>query len=505
MVLFFIALAVFRLSLISKGHLFYSDEFRYFQAFSAWHHFLHGKIIDGIGCFFKVYARPGFVLVSLVPAGLQLFLAHWVKIPNSAVLSFFDLPSFFNVLITLTSSVVFYRIASLLTVRRGVAAAGTVVYSMLVNSNLYIRHMSPYDYSLLCFLIAIYVMLSRQHSGSCDWRSAAFCGFLCGLGFLIYPGYYALVAIVALCLAALARFDLKVLAAYIVSLMGPILGMQALSLMVGASYFSDCRYVSSMINHGSFEEGFLFIVRYMHDVEGAAGAALLALALVYFCFIWARDGQASRWLLASAALMFGFHAVEGVVFHRMVFYGRLLHMYFPFVVLAAVRALDVIDQETWRKAAVCLWLAVSVVSFVPFAMAYSRLVYPGDLYFKYLAGFPVKRVLFTVSGEGIDPAQYKRYSVVAENLLSYFDVQPGWAPTPVPEHMELLAVAPNPLEFPSYTFEEYTPAERRLLRQRKYPMMIFVDPQARPLLNRDATPILETFLNREHGRKTFTP
>ena len=56
-ILFFIFLAIFRLSLIAKGHRFDLDERRYLSALFFWHEILHGRFLNGIACFFIVQAR----------------------------------------------------------------------------------------------------------------------------------------------------------------------------------------------------------------------------------------------------------------------------------------------------------------------------------------------------------------------------------------------------------------------------------------------------------------
>jgi len=73
-ILFFVLLAFFRLSLITKGHRFDLDEDRYLNALYVWIELSRGHFSQAIAYFFNALARPGFVFVSLIPAGCQLLL-----------------------------------------------------------------------------------------------------------------------------------------------------------------------------------------------------------------------------------------------------------------------------------------------------------------------------------------------------------------------------------------------------------------------------------------------
>jgi len=475
-VLFFIFLAIFRLSLTTQGHRFDLDERRYFWAIFFWNDILHGRFFDAVSCFFSVSARPGFILFSLIPSGLQILLVH-LNLISTADMRFFDIPSIFNVFITLINSFLFYRILILVVSNRGLAFVGVVIYSLLVNTNVYIRHLFPYDCSLLLFFIAIYLILKHQSRGLLDNRFAVMAGLLCALGSLTYPGYYALALVVAIFLASSFRSNPKVLLVYAINFLSTILFFEILARLVGKSYLLDCSILSSTVNHGSFTEGFLFITRYLKDVEGLIGVVLLTLFMIYsICFL-PKDHSSAKWLVLAAILMYSLHAILGLVFFKMVFYGRTLHLYFPFMIFALVRVLTFIPLQRWRSWAAGVLLACSIISFIPFAYTYGQLSYPHDIFFKYLSRIPEDKILWIESDKKVDPAIYKNYAAVAVNLKAYFGVKETYVSTVRPSNMVLVVDKPHPLNFPSYTFENYTPEERKLLKERKYRMMIFVNPQ----------------------------
>ena len=477
MVLFFVLLAAFRLSLTTKGHCFDADERRYIYALWFWKDILHGQFFNVFSCLFEVQGRPGFVLISAFPAALQILLAH-LHLISTTSLHFFDLPSVFNVFITLVNSVVFYGILKILVQESYLAATGTVVYSLLVNSNVYIRHLVPYDWSLALFLIVILLMLKQVSTSSQRPGIAVLGGALSALGAMVYPGYYALVLIVFLFWAGASRFDLKKMGFYLGGFFGVIASVEILSEVLRKSYLMECLVVSDTVKHGSFAEGFLYIIRYLKDVEGLIGLVLFSLFLLYVIYFWTKDRGPLRWLVAAALLVYASHAILGMIFLKMVFYGRCLHLYFPFLVLAAIRLLSLIPGENYKKAVAIFLLAASVISFIPFARAYSQLTYPRDLYFKYLSQIPDNKILWILSDDIVNPSAYKDHSAVALNMHSYFDLKESYFNIRPPGNMVLVALGAHPLNFSSYAFENYGPEERRRLRTRKYQMKIYLDQRA---------------------------
>ena len=99
-----------------------------------------------------------------------------------------------------------------------------------------------------------------------------------------------------------------------------ILSFELLSELLRKSYVLECMVLSDTVKHGSFAEGFLFIIRYLKEVEGFIGIVLFSLFMLYFIHFLARDHGPCQWLLAPAILMYSLHVILGIVFFKMVFY-----------------------------------------------------------------------------------------------------------------------------------------------------------------------------------------
>jgi len=471
-ILFFILLTCFRLSLISKGHRFDLDEARYLNSLYVWIELSRGHFSQAIAYFFNALGRPGFVLVSLIPAGCQLVLAHF-KIISFANLHFYDIPSFFNVLVTVINSVLFFRILVLLVSDGMIALGGTIAYSLLVNTNLYIRHLFPYDYSLLFFFIALLLILRDVANKQSRLRTAVLCGTLSALGALVYPGYYALAFMMAFIFTVSWRSNFLIIISYFFCFLVTLMFFEVMSNVVGLSYIKELCVLSTTVNHGDFSEGFFFIIRYIKEVEGGNGAFVFVSFILYSLYFMFKDSTAFKWLLVAAIFMYSYNAVMGFVFSQTVFYGRTLHMYFPFLVLAAARAISLISGQIWRKILISILILCSFSSFIPFAYTYSRLSYPGDIFFKYLSHIPLNKIMWASSNDYLPSNGGKDYSAILLNLEAYDNI--GYKPSFFPSNMVLRLTQLHPLNFPAYTFEDYSPRERKSIKRGRFQMQIYLD------------------------------
>jgi len=273
-----------------------------------------------------------------------------------------------------------------------------VLYASLINTSIYVRHVLPYDGALLLFMGLLYWVL-LQPAAPTVWFWARL-GVGAGLLWLLYPGYYAGPVLLVAPLLDWRRPVSWVLAHFSQLLalgLGfglPLLGAEALSRLGGAPPFWAVSYDLSLhILQGDPAEGYTFWLKYLWQVEGALGLVLLALLLLAV-------GQAAHYLahagaaallphtprqkvLAAALLLFLVHATAAAVGHRIVWYGRLLHLYFPFLVLAGVAALATSRRAGWAAVAGLGSCLVGLVSYGLFFAAYQKIYYPNDIISKY--------------------------------------------------------------------------------------------------------------------------
>ncbi|MCK4658694.1 MAG: DUF2029 domain-containing protein [Phycisphaerae bacterium] len=383
------ALACYRFSLIGSGHFFHPDEWAYNCAEPFVDHLLAGEYFFGMIEPFKPTGRPGFVMVGALPVAMQWAVAALADVAGGT-LPYYDAVSAFNVLVTLGIAWCLYALGRIWLGSPWYALLLVAVHGLLVNSNVWIRHMVPYHEALLMGLVALCIVSRVPHS----CRGAIYRGFagglLAGLTFATYPGFFAMVILNGVVLLTVARHRRVAAASYAIGSAAVIGGFELLARSVGTSYLQNVqngqermqRWALNNMKGDSADEGYMFLWRYMRDVEGVIGVVLPALFVCAVALLlWRRRANVHptvRATLAAAIGCFLLHVIAAVFMQRIVFYGRFLMLYLPFVVCGAVLALKHIPVPALRRVGVCGVLLASAGSFAHFARDYALVVYPPD-------------------------------------------------------------------------------------------------------------------------------
>lgn len=395
------SLLLLRLLLLGSGALVDYDERRYFQSFEALRAAAHGQWQACAFALSMVDARPVDALWRCVPAAGQLLLARYAGWDVYGYPSLL-LPTLLNWAATVGTAWFFWRISRRLLVyapaARQWALVAAVLYASLINTSIYVRHVLPYDGAMLLFMGLLYWVLSQSEApGTWFWARL---GLGAGLLWLLYPGYYAGPVLLVAPLLSWRR-PMPWLLANIGQLLAlgvgfglPLLAAEALSRLGGGPPFWAVSYDLSLhILQGDPAEGYTFWLKYLWQVEGALGVVLLlllGLGLARAGRYLLRTGAvgllpttARQKVLVAALLLFLVHATAAAVGHRIVWYGRLLHLYLPFLVLAGVAALAAVRPAKWAD-----WLGITsclvgLVSYGLFFAKYRQLVYPPEVIVKY--------------------------------------------------------------------------------------------------------------------------
>lgn len=191
---------------------------------------------------------------------------------------------------------------------------------------------------------------------------------------LTYPGYYAGPVLLVAPLLDWRRpmpWVMQHMGALLllgVGFAAPLLAAEGLSRLGCAPPFWAVSYDLSLhILQDSPDEGYAFAFKYLWQVGGWLGASLLGLlplALVQAARGIGQAGQAMiapstprQKLLAAATLLFLAHATVAALGYHLVWYGRLLHFYLPWLVLAGVVSI----AQLWATWATALALTVCLV------------------------------------------------------------------------------------------------------------------------------------------------
>ncbi len=510
-----VSVGSYRLTLIDEGHFNWGDEDRFLSASDLVDAVANGAYRDAIVHLFEARrsvppGRPGFVLVSTLPVAAQRATGVLMGIEADTP-QYYDVASAFNVIVSLGITCCVFMLGRIWTGSPWFALLMAAVYSLLCNANVWIRHMVPYPESLLLGLLALWLVSAR--GGADSLCRVALAGLLTGLACACYPGHYAFVMINAAVVFVISDHRIAKLMTFGLGCTTTIAIFEALSGLVGRSYLEELQLLSGAINMGDPREGYVFVWHYLRDVEGIVGILLFGLFGVFILrILWRRNvrlSPAPRVAMLAAIGCYLFHASMGVFVGKMVFYGRILMVFLPFVVGGAVIVLAHIEPPRIRRWCVGALMAASMISFGQFASTYVRVVYPAEFLQKTMAGLG-REILYppsalwgmlnadpTATIERFDPelmmvadtrpegsdtyvhlashrvAHGQRPRFICVNLKYVGYVRDRYDRFVPPDGYALIAEAPHTELFPAGWYEGRKPWERRRIHERRYTMRIY--------------------------------
>jgi hypothetical protein len=401
--------------------------------------------------------------------------------------SFYRIPAIANVLVSLGLTLIVYRLVVLLTDDRLLAWLGATVHGLLANTNVYVRHLFPYDISLLPFLLSVMLLLEQTDSPRRAWLRAGLAGLLSGIAATTYPGYYLFLIIPLVMMLAKRPLVWRSLVLFLVAvLVVPIL-WEATAWIAGFSFiWASQRFSTTLASEniagvqGAYEEGLSFLALYLVEVEGMAGLMLGALFLVFgILTVQGRFSRTETAMILAAIAAYLVYAVAVQALHWAVFYGRLVHMHLPFVVLAAVLVIRELKGSVLRYSIIATMLVASFLSFIPAANNALSLSFPRDIERELRVAEPGSRICIVGKNES-QPAHGSAddCSVVIENGGHLYPLPERWRSVP-PAGFVLAAEYRHPMQFRPYWFEGYKPEERERLRREPPVISIYVRPGLR--------------------------
>ena len=373
------------------------------------------------------------------------------------------------------------------------ALLGIVLYSSLVNTNLYLRHLLPYDQALFFFLLALWLLL-RLTARSAGWKYGLV-GALAAFSYAVYPGYF-MGPVVLLALGTVLALasptdgsEVKTAGRLVpvgLQLAGVLLilgGLQLLSLLADTSYWTSSRYISTTVTQGSFDEGLSFIGRYYWQVEGWLGFGLLVLFGIGLLRCLGAAVRQPASLSLAALLSISFLAwlcyAGAVLAHKLMFYGRILHFFGPFIVLGALVALHKLASA--RLAVNTLLLifgsALATGHFRAFTSAYKAIEYPSDVAYDHgihdynqIAANEIsvcdKNIIFNrLFGPRLRPTQVIVSQPTRYQFINFAYLYPiSCYKAPGLKAGTVVAAVPYFMKYPAYQFEGHNQVERAILR-----------------------------------------
>jgi len=332
--IFILVIAIIgRFTLLNSGFLNDLDEYLF-----VWIQKNDGHLFNP-NYWFKAVNEVQAQLPELFIRSIQYKILSLLNPNSSCLFSVENLKwiGIFNGLVVLLQAIVLRKIilkfySSILTADLLVA-----IWLIFANTNLYCRHILPYDHSLLFWLCAIYFSLSENKSK--HWVS----GIFAALGLLTYWG--SIPALFFYSFSVLKRFRKLEILPFILPFFIFFAGIEFLAQLNNFSYFSFLISYQTTIHRGNFDEGFLFPVLYFIQVEKVTGALLLILFFGSIFLIVKNGIRIDKELFYPT--LFSLLLFSSLVYfaHSFVWYGRVIHFILPFIVLSSYRLFEQISKH----------------------------------------------------------------------------------------------------------------------------------------------------------------
>lgn len=351
----FLLLLAGRLCIAGEGYLEDPDELLY-----LWIHMHAAGLVHWstwVECMIHMQGQPPEIAIRLLEylstTGIAAMMHR--SMMHADVLYFIGL---YNIIISLLILFVFFRILVRLGFSFGLALTGVVLLGTLFNYNLHTRHILPYDHAFLCQIVTLYLLLRS----AVTLRTVLLAGFLSAIGLSTYYGCFIFIFInagyIVLAYRGTPNRMVRLLGVFMLPFIIVMLSYEWGTRLCGTSYFDFLRYYSGTVTTGgSFDEGLVYIFLYFRLVEHFWGLLLLALFFAgAFLLLWRQSQQPARLVLLLGIIGYLSFGCYVFFFHRMLFSGRVLYIYYPFVIIGVVRVLQAIEARrgSWLLPVVCL-------------------------------------------------------------------------------------------------------------------------------------------------------
>jgi hypothetical protein len=363
------------------------------------------------------------------------------------------------------------------------SVTATAVYALLINTNLYVRHLLPYDWSLLVAAYAIWLTVTRDATA----RLAFTIGVLCAVVVGLYSGYYLLAAVIGVAFVGRSfsngwHVGYRNAAWSAAGVAVVVVGLEVVCRAGGVSYVESSRTLGRSINLGSFDEGWTFLPEYLWRVERLSGVLLLTATIVAIgraiVRAYRRAAAPIDWLILSALFGWMVQAALSANFRTFVFYGRLIHPWMFFMALALGAAIAAIRHETIRRIVCGVVALAAILSWSDSMRAYYQLAYPPDVLYSLridTTRLPPERMVCELtpgtsyaSPGPLDRTTRRPYTADTNYLLINFCQGPPSGRAYIDVNEPQIFDGPHWLTFPAYGFEGFNPVAREEITRHGY-------------------------------------
>ena len=486
---------LYKFVLIRQGFLTEPDERRYLMTWIFLKHLLQGDWQGTVHAVFSAQGRPASILLHSIPAGLQ-FISAKIRHLELFETQNFDVVFVYNLTVNLITLYVLYRLFQLIFNNKILSLTGILFYSVLVNNFSYLRHIYPYDESLLLFIYLVYRLVKAyMNKPVFDVKFAFWTGSLAFLGFLIYPAYYLSFMAVYILFNILIwnkktalKSWLTLNSVYIAGSVFILLIFEALSRFGQASYLYNIRHLSGTVNQGDYKEAYSFIVKYFWQVEHFSGLILLAgigiFSIVYFK-VKTPSKKITGMIVLSFLIPYLIFTTSAYFLHNLVMMGRILHQFVFVIIIMNVFVLQMLNDKIQKYVILTLTLLLSI-QFYSQIQTYLSISYPRDVYWKYLKTYPFTHIKQIseydnswsnlpqkIDGIYINPNQQDSIIIVNGQYFFPVDTADKYHSYQPENYEKLIFNRLHFINYKAYQFEAYKIKERALIDSLKLHIRVY--------------------------------
>ena len=343
----FIILLGGRLLLSGTGYLDDPDEYVY--------HFLL-YFYDGISSFDPYYwCKANFhnnffpmeVFIRLLQSKVAAYYAAYLELPPDHV-RVMIVPGLFNILVSLGNIFLVYKILIKLHFDQKLALLGILVYGTFLSTNIYTRHILPYENSYFFVLLCIYFIIQERFT----FKLLFLAGFFFACAYATYFGFF-LTYFVGIGYIVFSqplknwKNTLKQVTYFTLPVVIYVLTFDLISrIYFDQSYILYTLNFTSTIYQGSYSEGLVYAFLYMFKVEKIWGLVFLLSALVGIYLIIRNEGKSAlKKLMLIYLLIYLLFGLNAVLLEGMVVYGRVFRMYYLPLLLGFLYLLKQLDEK----------------------------------------------------------------------------------------------------------------------------------------------------------------
>lgn len=491
---------IYKITLIGDGFLAFPDEFRYAQSGSMLKNLSEKDIKSSIINIFSAQGRPGDVLIKTIPNSVQFVTAKIFGLSYYERNNSFPL-FIFNYLVYIGILVLTYRLGYHILKNNILTLFSVLTYGLFTNSYIYIRHALPYDASLFICLFVIYKLIVSIDDVKMTFSKLLCLGFCSFFGYLVYPGYIPLYIISLIIL--FYKFRLNNLRIILSQLLFYSLGsiaclslFELLSRFGGSSYINSALHLSTTVTQGSFEESFVFFIKYLIAVENLSGIILLISLVLFYSslikYFVMKDIENNSLILVLGTSILGLYllyASTGYYLSKVVFYGRLIHQYLPFLcIFMAVSLNNTFNNSRIKYGFLLIISIVGIYNFIISIEYYKSYSYPRDVSWNLIKEYPNAKINTIFEYENSwsvmpKPTNFKPiqneesnqiylinccYFYPINNLEKYHEFKPN-------SNLKYYKSYNHFLNFKAYQYEGYSIQEREYLDRLSFKIKVFYE------------------------------